>query len=239
MSMRSALKVDLHKRHLYLTLGGKIVIDFWIDITRDKGFCFGPSITDRDLHLTVWEDKDKFRYHVKHKGIKAPADESPIGGQKSSELVLDRIKKMLMKRMQKYHGNKTCWTFTAGRWKRIKSVLPKVDAKGDVYVPLEFVFAELDMDFSNRKLWRKIRIRSLLTTEAYFGFLETKRGVRLIKPLSRNEMLAWPLSKVDEIQKYFSKVIGFDEFAEYLAHTDVGRKLSSQIENRVRQLGNS
>jgi len=235
--MRSALKVDLRKRHLYLTLAGKIVTSFWIDVTRDKGFCFAPSITDRDLHLTVWEDKGKFRYHIRHKGIKEPADESPIGGQKSTEMVLNKIKRMLMKRLKTYHGNKTCWAFTPSRWKRIKSILPRVDVKGDLYVPLEFVFAESDMDFSKKKLWRKTRIRSLLTTEPYFGFIETKRGVRLIKPISRNEMLAWPLSKVDEIQKYFSKVIGFDEFAEYLAHTNEGRKLSSQIENRVRQLG--
>lgn len=231
--------MDLRKRHLYLTLSGEVVLRFWIEITKDGGLCFGPSIKGYDLHHTVWQEKDKFRYHVRHKGIKKPTDESPIGGQKSTKMVIDRIEGMLRKRLTTYHGNKTCWTFTSSRWERVQSLLPKVDAEGDVYMSLEFLFAELEMDFSKKDLWRKAKIRSLLTTEPYFGFLETKRGLRLIKPISKNQMLAWPLSKADEIQEYFAKVLGFDEFFKYLACTEKGKRLSSEAKERIKQLSNS
>jgi len=224
------------KSRLYLTLNGKAIISFWFSSTKEGGLCFGPSIEDRDLHLTFWQSNGKFRYHIKHKGIKEPSDESPISAQKSAKMVLDKIQRMLKKRLIKYHGNRICWTFNLSRWKKIRFILPRVDLEGNLYVPLEFVFAHLDMDFSKKKLWRKLRIRSLLITDPYFGFTETKHGLRLIKPISKNQMLAWPLSKTDEVQKYFLGVLGFDDFIEYLDSTSEGKKLWSQVENNLKQL---
>jgi len=231
--------VNIRKNRLYLTLNGKIIISFWFSPTKDGGVCFGPLIENRDLHLTFWQSKGKFRYHVRHKGVKEPSDESPIGGQKSAKMVIDKIQQMLMKRLRKYHGNKTCWTFTPLRWKKIRSILPKVDLEGNVYVPLEFMFAKLDMDFSKKKLWRKLRIHSLLTTEPYFGFIKAKRGLRLVKPISKNQMLAWPLSKTDEVQKYFARVLGFDDFIEYLSNTPEGKKFWTQAKECIRQISSS
>jgi len=224
------------KSHLYLTLDGKSIISFWFSSTKDGGLCFGPSTKDRDLHLTFWQSNGKFRYHIRHKGVEEPSDESPIGAQKSAKMVLDKIQKMLKKRLRKYHGNRICWAFTFSRWKKIRSILPKVDLEGNLYVPLEFVFARLDMDFSEKKNWRKLRIRSLLVNEPYFGFIETKHGLRLVKPISENTMLAWPLSKADEVQNYFLGVLGFDDFIEYLDSTPEGKKLWSQVENNLKQL---
>ena len=222
-----------------MTLNGKVIISFWFSPTKEGGVCFGPSMENQDLHLTFWQSKGKFRYHVRHKGVKEPSDESPIGGQKSTKMVLDKIQQMLMKHLRKYHGNKTCWTFTSYRWKKIRSILPKVDLEGNVYVPLEFMFAELDMDFSNKRLWRKLRIHSLLSTEPYFGFIEAKRGLRLVKPISKNQMLAWPLSKTDEVQEYFARVLGFDDFIEYLSSTPEGKMLWSQAVGGIKQLSGS
>lgn len=176
------------------------------------------------MHHSVWEEDGKFRYHIRHRGIEEPRDESPIGGQKSTKIVVDRMSKMLKKRRQQYHGNRTCWMFTTSRWQKIRAILPRVDEKGDLFVPLEMSFAELDMDFSKKELWRKVHIRQLPNIEPHFGFIETCNGIRLIVPISENKMLAWPLSRVDEIQKYFMRVIGFDEFADYLKATDEGKK---------------
>jgi len=230
--------VKARKSRLYLTLNGKAIISFWFSPTKDGGLCLGPSIENRDLHLTFWQSNGKFRYHIRHKGITEPSDESPIGAQKSARMVLDKIQRMLKKRLRKFHGNRICWTFTSSRWKKIRSMLPRVDLEGNLYAPLEFVFAKLDMDFSKKKLWRKLRIRSLMTmtTEPYFGFIETKHGLRLIKLISRNQMLAWSLSKTDEVQKYFLGVLGFDDFIEYLDSTPEGKKLWSQVENNLKQL---
>jgi len=150
--------------------------------------------------------------------------------------VTDNIRKMISKRLSPHHGNKTCWIFTPARWKRIQSLLPKVDMKGNIYVPLEFLMARLDMDFSKKKLWRKVPIRSLLTTEPHFGYLESKRGLRLIIPLSKNQMLTWPLSKAEAVQEYFSRVMGIDDFFEYLGSTEDGKKFLSEIKSRIMQL---
>jgi hypothetical protein len=236
---KSGLNMGSRKTHLYFTLCGKTVIDFWTDTTRDGGLCFGPTIPNSDVHLTVLQSKGKLRHHIKHRGIKEPPDESPVSGQISTKQVTANIGKMMLKRLATYHGNKTCWVFTPTRWKRIQSQLPKMDLRGDLYVPLEFVLAQLDMDFSKKKLWKKVHIRSLLTSEPHFGYLQSKRGLRMVTPISKNQMLAWPLSKADEVQKYFSKVIGIDNFFEYLESTEEGKKLSSEIKSRLMQLSTS
>lgn len=222
-----------------MTLNGEVIISFWVDITRDGGLCIGPRIKGSNLHHSLWEKDGKFRYHIRHRGIKEPRDESPIGGQKSTKMVIDRMSRMLQKRQQHYHGNRTCWVFTPSRWQKIKAILPRVDEKGDLFVPLEMIFAELDMDFSKRELWRKVCIRQLPNTKPNFGFAETSSGIRLIAPISKNEMLAWPLSKADETQKYFMQVIGFDEFVDYLTDTDEGRKFFKKAIDRIKHLLNS
>ena len=58
----------------------------------------------------------------------------------------------------------------------------------------------------------------------------------MIVPISKNEMLAWPLSKVDEIQTYFRRVTGVDEFTNYLKDTAEGKKFSKMAENRIKRL---
>jgi len=220
-------------------LCGKTVIDFWTDTTKDGGLCFGPTIPNSDIHLTVLQSKGKLRHHIKHKRIKEPPDESPVGGQISTRQVTVSLGKMLLKRLATYHGNKTCWAFTPARWERIQSRLPKADLKGNLYVALEFLLAQLDMNFSKKKLWKKVHIRSLLASEPHFGYLQSKQGLRMVTPISKNQMLTWPLSKSDEIQKYFSKVIGIDNFFEYLDSTEEGRKLSSEIKRHLMQLSTS
>ena len=219
-----------------MTLNGEVIISFWVDITKDGGLCIGPRIKGYNLHHIVWEKDGKFRYHIRHTRIEEPRDESPIGGQKSTKVVIDKMLKMLQKRQRRYHGNRTCWVFTSSRWERIKAILPWVDEKGDIFVPLEMSFAELDMDFSKKELWRRVCIRQLPNIEPHFSFIETRGGIRLIVPISKNEMLAWPLSKADEIQRYFLKVVGFDEFADYLKDTVEGKKFFKTTRDRIKQL---
>jgi len=226
----------MDKRYMHLTFNGKTIVSFWMAPTSNGGFCFGPRIKGADLHHTAWQKADKFRYHTEHKGIEKPSDESPIGGQKSTKMVTEKMLKMLQKRLKHYHGNRTCWVFTPSRWKKIESILPRVDEKGDIIVPLEISFAELDMDFSKRELWLKVRIRQLPTIDPHFGFIETYRGIRLVVPISQNEMLAWPLSKVDEIQMYFYNVLGFGEFTDYLMDTNEGKKLFRMARKRIMEL---
>ena len=61
----------------------------------------------------------------------------------------------------------------------------------------------------------------------------------MVVPVSRNQMLAWPLSKEEEIQEYFSKVAGIDDFLDYLENTREGKNLSLNVKNRLMQLNNS
>jgi len=226
----------LREGHLFLTWNGKPIMSFRFDSTTDKGITLGPSMEGNDIHLTVWENMGKVRYHVRHKGIKEPADESPLSAQKSSKLVANDIEKMIKKRLKTYNRDSLCWAFTFPRWEKIKSILPKTDLAGNVYVPLEINFAQLDMDFSKSDLWIRVRIQELLTTEPFFGFKEIRRELRLVKPISKNQMLAWPLSKVDEIQRYMLEVFGIDQFFQYLENTPEGRQYISQAQSKLRQL---
>lgn len=70
-----------------MTLDGKVILGFWMEGTKDGGFCFGPLMRGDDVHLTIFVDKGKFRYHVRHRGVKEPPDESPIGRQLSTKLI--------------------------------------------------------------------------------------------------------------------------------------------------------
>ena len=79
----------------------------------------------------------------------------------------------------------------------------------------------------------------LLTAEPYFGFIETKEGVRIIKPLSHDAMLVWPLSKVDEIPKFMMDVLGINEFFNYLEDVPQGKALFSQFKENVKKLNGS
>lgn len=215
-------------------------MDFWLGKTSDQGVSFGPFFQDSDLHLTTWGSKGKIRYHIRHKGIKEPPDESPLGRQTSIRLVSNKVEEMLKKRLATYRANKTCWVFTRRRWRRIQSLLPKVDVKGHVHVPLELFFSQLNTDLSNKNLWRRTRVRSLLMDEPRFGFIESERGtLQLVTPISENQMLAWPLSKTSEMQEYLLGVMGFDEFIEYLAQTDEGKRLLSGVKNQLKRLINS
>jgi len=230
--------MQMIKQYMHMTLNGEVIISFWIAPTSNGGYSFGPVIEGSNLHHTAWEKDGKFRYHTRHRGIQEPSDESPIGGVRSTKMVTEKMLGMLEKRKEHYHGNRTCWVFMQSRWERIKTVWPRVDKKGDLFMPLEFVFAELDMDFSKTELWRKVRIRQLPNIEPHFGFMETHQGLRLLFPVSNNEMLAWPLSKVDEIHKYFHRVLGHDEFNEYFLNTDEGKRFFKNARKRIKQLLN-
>ena len=228
------------KTHIYLTFKEKILVDFWVDKTSDQGLSLGLSSLGSDLHLTTWGSKGKIRYHIRHKGIEQPPDESPIGRQTSIRLVGSRVEKMLKRRLTVYRGNRTCWVFTQKRWTKIQSLLPRVDVKGHLHIPLELIFSELDMDFSKKNLWRKTDVRSLLTDEPHFGFIKLKHGtLRLVAPISENQMLIWPLSKVDEIQEYMIRVIGLEEFMEYMLQTDDGKGFMLGAKNQLKRLINS
>jgi len=221
---------------IYLTLAGKPIIYFWFDATSSGGMALGPRIQGSDVHLTLWEEKGKFRYHVKHKGIEEPPDGYPISGQRSTKHVLDKISKMISKRIRRYQPNNTCWVFTPERWQRIKSLLPTTDLEGNVYLPMELFSAEMDMDFRKKEFWRKVRVQDLLSIEPYFGFREMKEGLRIVRPLSQDAMMVWPPSKVDEIPQFMLDVLGFDEFFNYLEEVHEGKELLLQFKENVQKL---
>jgi len=214
------------KSHIFLTLNGETLFDFWIDETSDKGFCLGPSIESPHIHLTTFIKNGKIRHHVKHKGIAEPSDESPLSGQISTKLVENKIQKIFTKRLKYFHGNKKCFIFTQDRWERIKEKFRdfRFDAKGNLIIPLELHFSQIDMDFSNKNLWQKVRIRSLLTHEPNYGYIKTKKGLRWIVPISKNQMLSCPLSKIDELNDYLSKIIGIDDLFDYLVAAGVEKE---------------
>lgn len=70
----------------------EIILAFWIEETKD-GYCFGPKIEGSNIHHTVWYEKDKLRYHIRHTGIEEPKDQSPIGKQKSGKVVIESFLK--------------------------------------------------------------------------------------------------------------------------------------------------
>jgi len=96
--------------------------------------------------------------------------------------------------------------------KEIKSLLPKSDAEGNIHIPLELFFCRIDTNFSNKTLWQKVYIKSLLTHEPRFGFIKTRSGLRQVWPISKSQMLAFPLSKAGGVNDYIYRIMGVKDF---------------------------
>jgi hypothetical protein len=209
------------------------VFAFHIDETVDGGIVFSPYLPGQDIHLTVFEKEGKLRSHIHHRGINEPKD-SPIGKTTSNKVIYRNLDRLLRKRLRTYHGNKKCFIPKHERWRQIKTVLPKVTEQGDLDIPLELFTTSLDIDFMNKELWDKVKIRSLLIREPHFGFMETKDGLRLIQPVSKNQMFVWPLRKANEIGEYLMKVSGFDDIFDYLEEIGIFKKIRNDLREKIR-----
>lgn len=223
------------KRHIHFTFEGKPVLSFHIDETSDGGLIFSPDLTKQDIHLTVWEKDGKIRSHIHHGGAEESND-IPLGRTTSTKVVSRNLQKMFKKRLEQYHGNKACYVFTPERWERIKTFLPIVDELGNIIIPIESFAGFLDMDFSKRELWGKAKIRSLLSAEPYFGFMETRSGLRRVMPISEKLMFVWPLMKVNELGDYVMEVLGFDDLFNYLEDVGVSKKMRADMREKIRKL---
>ena len=115
--------MKMRKSHIHFTFEGKQVLSFHVDETSDRGLMFSPDLPKQDIHLTVFEKDGKIRSHVHHGGVEEP-NNSPVGRTTSTRVVSRNLEKMLKKRLESYHGNKTCHIFTPERWQKIKSFLP-------------------------------------------------------------------------------------------------------------------
>ena len=58
----------------------------------------------------------------------------------------------------------------------------------------------------------------------------------MVKPVTKDAMLVWPLSKADEMQQYILNIMGFEEFVDYLVNTDEGKRLLTDSKRRIKQL---
>jgi len=220
---------------MHFTFKGQILFSFWIDRTSNKSLSMGPVIDGSDVHLTIFEQNQKIRYHVKHKGLKEPSDESPLGAQKSMQLVGTRVMKLLKRRLIHYNANKICYVLTPERLRKLEMLQPATDAGGDVYIPLEIAFAELETDFSEKDKWQKRKIRTLLDAEPHFGFTMLRGGrMCMIVPLSQNQLLTFPLQGRDRLFNYLSGVTGVTEFFDYFWSTEEGRKLAAKTRRRIK-----
>ena len=85
-------------------------------------------------------------------------------------------------------------------------------------------------------MWRKIRIKELLTTEPYFGFREIGRGIKKIVPLTKSEMIVLPQTKMTEFEDFAFETIGIDEFNDYLSEQDEVKKWLKQAEDKLIRL---
>jgi len=122
--------------------------------------------------------------------------------------------------------------------------LPKVDGCGNLLIPIESFMVFLDMRFSRKDRWKKVKIRSLLNLEPAFGFMETRAGLRMIIPITEKLMFAWPALKTNELGDYVMKVSGVDDFFDYLEstgaskemRTDMLKKIQNQHTNRKQEM---
>ena len=218
-------------------------MSFNLDKTSDGGFVLGPDLPKRDIHLTVFEKDGKIRSHIHHAGVEEPND-SPLGRVVSTRVVSSDFNRMLKKRLKRYHGNKTCYIFTEERWRKIKMFLPKVDGCGNLLIPIESFLVFLDMRFSRKDRWKKVKIRSLLNLEPGFAFMGTRAGLRMIMPITEKSMFAWPALKANELGDYVMKVSGVDDFFDYLEsagaskemRTDMLKKIQNQHTDRKQEM---
>jgi len=98
----------------------------------------------------------RLRSCIHYRGVGEPKD-SPIGRTTSTRVISRSLEKILKRCVRPYHGNETCHVFTLERWKGIKTFLPKVDERGDIVIPIEFLGSTLKMDFCVKEMWEKVQ----------------------------------------------------------------------------------
>jgi hypothetical protein len=91
------------------------------------------------------------------------------------------------------------------------------------------------MDFGRKALWEKIKIRSLLSLEPHFGFIETRRGIRRVIPISEKLMFVWPLMKVNELNDYIMKVSDIDDFFDYLESVGASKEMRADMIRKIQE----
>ena len=220
------------KKYFFFTFQNEVLLTIWFDETTD-GLAYGPVISGTDIHQTIFHKDSKLRTHVKHSNLDSPPDSSPLGRVISDRLLAQQVLEKYKKRVVHYHGNEKCYVFPEERWKRMQEFLPRTDDTGNIFLPIEATIANVILDFDEEVHWSKIRIRELFTYPPHFGFKFLKRGFRLIVPLTQNEILAFPLSKVTEIHDLVLNSLGMQDFFEYIFSTEEGKKWIEDIKNEV------
>lgn len=228
--------MDEERHYYYVTFRGKVLGGFWVGRAKDRGFYFGPVINGSGLHLTFLEKDGRVGYHITQEGSEKPPDRYPIDAHRSTKLVGNTIVKMLSRTLVNYHGNGKCWVVTPERWKKIKSIQLKAGVGSDTYLPLEYLLAELDMDFSRRDLWQRVPIRSLVDLEPRIAFMESKRrSLNLIWPLSRAKLISLSFSKLTGIIRYLWDISGMNDFFNYMKETEEGKQFWAEFKSRLKR----
>jgi hypothetical protein len=55
----------------------------------------------------------------------------------------------------------------------------------------------------------------------------------MIIPITQNQLLSLPVSRLQRLFDYVSKNFGIDEFLDYFLETDEGKELLADIKNRL------
>lgn len=226
---------DKFRQNYIMTFQGKEIASFWIEETKD-GYTYGPKIDGVDIHSTVFRKNGKIRSHIKHTGIEHPPDQYPMGKQVSEKHFLTMLFKELGKRVRKYHGNSKCWIFTESSWMKVKQYFPKINEKGDYIIPIEIAVIEAETNFSNTKIWQKVKIRELFNGEQFFGLREYPEGLRIIVPISSNSLYLFPISKINKPIETIYENIGFQDFFDYFFETDEGKSFKEEMKKKVKEM---
>jgi len=121
---------------------------------------------------------------------------------------------------------------TSALKRKVARILPRIDGES-VIVPFEAYFAEIRLNFSNSKRWKKTRIRDLIGKEETFVYIREAGRDYLIRPLNEKFLVRFTHRGLDSLVNLWAEPLGLDEYLEYIGDR-IGGELRRRIDGAIR-----
>ena len=217
-------------RRFIFTLRGKPILTFYWEPGTDGWSLLGVSDPNPDgAHLSTAFLNGKFRTHLTD-----PKAENPevLGKVQTPEYLGKQLGPRYKRALRPYRSNQTAWTMTSALKRKVARILPRIDGES-VIVPFEAYFAEIRLNFSNSKRWKKTRIRDLIGKEETFVYIREAGRDYLIRPLNEKFLVRFTHRGLDSLVNLWAEPLGLDEYLEYIGDR-IGGELRRRIDGAIR-----
>jgi len=178
-------------------------------------------------HLSTAFLNGKLRTHLTD-----PKAENPevLGKVQTPEYFAKQLAPRYKRAVKPYRYNRTAWTMTPALKRKVSRILPRVDGDS-VVIPFEGYSAEIRLNFSNSKRWRRTPIRGLIGRVEPFAFVRERSRDYIVHPIDGKSMLKFTPRGLDSLVDFWAAPLGLDDYLDYISD-----RIAPEIRRRVKKI---